>query len=341
MISLVGWIPAVSDQLTATPAAANSRPPLPVPSDNIAQKLQEQALPELIHSITETKPVRRLRVIHIAGDIHDHRASPFLVRAYEESTDEGIRCKLLESLGKLHDPALFGWYVQRLEDPSIGIQCFTIWALGELKIPQSVAPLLKKLWNPNRYVQMTVIDALGKTGRDLDVASQLGVFLHDDDVQVRYLAAKALAGVAGPDAVPELLERLMQEHSVDVQEALAKTLGRVGGSVAAWHFIELLKNPESQDKEHWAEVGLQAGEPAVVIPEIAPLVEGSDFRLKVAAARILSDLEIPAPMEPSSIWRDRVARWSQSSSPVVRDAAIQLMERIESVERQSGDTPLR
>lgn len=278
MIGLTTAFPSAADSLPGSPISQEAKKHVaPVDTENIAPSLQQQALPDLIRSIAEVKPVKRLRLIHVSGDVHDSRAIPFLKQAYEESTSEGIRCKLLESMGKLHDPALFGWYVLRLKDPSLAIQCFAIWALGELKVRQAAAPLLKKLWSSNRFVQMSAIDALGKTGRDPDVALQINIFLRDEDVQFRFLAAKALAGVAGPDSTPELLERLTQEPSFEVQEVLAKTIGHTGGAVAAGHFIELLKNPHSQATDHWAEVGLQSAELNIVIPAIAPLLEGDDF----------------------------------------------------------------
>jgi HEAT repeat protein len=340
MISLMGRLGA-ADPLAAASSPSDARPRVPAPMDSMASQLQQQALPDLIQSLTEKKPTQRLHLVHIAGDLHDHRASPYLVKAYEESTSEGIRCKLLQSLGKIHDPALFEWYVQRLEDPSIGIQCFAIWALGELGISQSIEPLRRKLWSPNRFVQMTAIDALGKTGRNPDTASQLIIFLGDPDVQIRFLAAKGLSGTAGHDAVPELMVRLMQEPSWDVQDALARTAGHVGGPVAAGHFIELLKNPVSQATDHWAEVGLKAADPAYVVPMIAPLLEGDDFRLKISASNILSGLELVPQRDIGADWIQLVRQWARVPAPFTREAALRLLERIDTMEQSSKEESVR
>jgi len=273
--------------LTGMPAAAEHR----VEESGILQVMRKQALPDLIHSIADKKKIPHLRVLNTEGDVHDFRAEPYLLQAYKETTEEGVQCKLLEALGKLHDPALFGWFVQRLNDPSIGIQCFAIWALGELRKSRAIAPLRKKLWSQNRFVQMTAIDAMGKTGQNSEVASELCLFLHDDEVQIRFLAAKALHGTAGIDDAPELMDTLMQEPSLDVQEALAETLGHSGGIVAAGHFIELLKNPPTPATEHWAEVGLAAGQPDIISPLLKPLVESGDFRLRLSAERVLKGFD--------------------------------------------------
>lgn len=295
---------------------------------DIVETLQQHALPDLIHSITEKKSEKHLRLMQTVGDVRDHRANVFLLQAYRDAPNDGVRCKILESLGKLHDPSLFSWFVQRLNDHSIAVQCFSIWALGELKTPEAVKPLHRKLWNSNAYIQMTAINALGKTGRNQDLTAELLTFLNDDDVQIRFLTAKALEGTAERDAVPELFERLADEPSLDVQEALATTLGRVGGSVAVGHFVEVLKNSNSQAKQHWAEAGLAASDPRLVIPEIAPALSGNDFRLKVSAARILRALEANVSGESIVTWVSVVREWTKNPDPGVRDAASQFLERI-------------
>jgi len=275
LIGLLGSLPAVSEERRE--------------SDDIVQTMQRQALPELIQSLTEKKNARHLRILRVAGEVEDRRAGRYLTEAYEETTNEGVRCKLLESIGKLHDPALFGWLAKRLKDPHIGIECFTIWALGELKTPRGTGLLRQKLWDPNRYIQMTAIDALGKTGKNRAVAAELETFLRDKDVQVRYLTAKALLGVAREDSAPDLAQRLTEEPSVDVREALAVALGRTGGTVGVGRLIELLKYPPSQATEHDAELGLKAADRDILMAALKPLLEGSDFRLSVSAARILSE----------------------------------------------------
>ncbi len=291
VLSVMGWLPAYSAELASVPVQQDTRPASTHESDEILQTLKQQALPDLINSLTEKKSTPRLRVTRVKGDAQDHLACEYLIRAYDETNDEGVRCKILESIGKFHDHQQLGWLSTHLDDPLIGIQCFTIWAIGELRDPRASYVLRRKLWSADRFVQMTAIDALGKSGRNGAVASELSTFLRDEDVQVRYLAAKALIGTSGSEATPELAQRLMVEPSVDVQEVLAKGLGSVGGPIGVEHLIELLKSPPSQVTEHWAEVGLAAADPHDVIPALRPLLEGNNFRLKVAARRIVSEME--------------------------------------------------
>jgi len=285
-------VPAqAAEPASAARGAAASVPASTVEADDILKILQQHALPDLIRTMTEKKNARRLRVLRMVGDESDSRARPYLLQAYRDTPSDGVRCKLLESIGRLHDPTLLGWLLERLKDPSVQIQCFAIWALGELKDPRTKGPLLKKLWSPDSFVQMTAIDALGKTGRDADLAAVLEVFLKDDDAQIRFLAARALKGTAGPDAVPELIRHLTQEPSLEVQETLAEATGHVGGSIAAGRFIELLKNFPSQDTEHWAEAGLAAGPREIVIPAVTPLLKTGNFRLRMSVSRVLAELE--------------------------------------------------
>jgi HEAT repeat protein len=332
MISLPRFLTAAPEKPSLPIAQPHLKPSVSTGDDNITETLQKEALPQLMQSLTDQKKAAHLRVRRIAGDVHDHEATLYLFQAYEQTEATGIRCKILESIGKFHDPEAFKWLTRRLEDPDVGIQCFVIWAMGELKDPRSAAILQPKLWSPNRYVQMTTIDALGKVGRNWNVASELETFLTEDDVQLRYLAAKALVATAGPDAVPLLAERLMQEPSLEVQEALARAIGHAGDSVGVGRLIELLKNSPSQATEHWAETGLKAAEASVLVPALAPMLNGEDFRLKVAAARILREMEISSDEERNTGWMEPVMRWAQGSDPVVRDSAQGLIERIKAVQ---------
>jgi HEAT repeat protein len=284
--SLQAGAPQAASPAHAKPASASAKE-----SEDFLQSLQRKALPGLIQSITEKKTTKRLRVTEMVGDVQGSEASPYLLQSYNETTDEGVRCTLLESMGKFHDPALLGWFIQRLGDPSIKIQSFAIWALGELRLPQAVEPLRKKLWSPNRFVQMTAIDALGKTGRNRQVAAEVAVFIDHDDVQVRYLAAKALGGLSGPDGIPALFARLDAEPSLEVQEVLAQAIGHIGGPVAIGHLIELLKYPPSPATEHWAEVGLVSADPVAVRAALRPLADGNDFSLKIIATRLLKQFD--------------------------------------------------
>jgi len=290
--------------------------------DNIIQTLQQQALPDLVRDVTRSKDARTLRVMRTEGDADDMSAGPLLVQAYTQTDAEGVHCKIIESIGKLRDPRLKRWLIERTSETSIRIQCFAIWALGELHDPQTIAILRKKLWNSNRTIQMMAIDALGKTGRSLSVARELMVFLSDEDVQFRFLTAQSLRMVGGPEQVSGIADRLTQESSIEVQDLLAQALGQVGGQAGIDRLVYLVRESPSSATEHWMEVGLQASDPALVLPALTPLLEGQDFRLKLSAARILSNLP------PHDTGLDRVRRWAQGSDLVVRAAAQRYLERV-------------
>lgn len=281
------WAPMVRAESMTGALRTSRTAPADMNEEGILEIIQKTALPDLIQSISTRPEKGRFHLTQIDGVLQDSRATPYLLQAYVNTTEEGLRCKLLESLGKLHDPSLLNWFVKRLNDPSIGIQCFAIWALGELRSRHAVSPLKGKLWSTNRFVQMTAMDAIGKSGPTPEVAEDLILFLNDRDVQIRYIAAKSLSGPASRDVLPAMMNRLLMEPSVDVQDILARTLGQQGGAVVAGRFIELLKISPIPATEHWAELGLASGEPGIVIPLVTPLLSEADTRLRISAARIL------------------------------------------------------
>lgn len=280
----VAWL-AAADQS----ALPSKTPPAAIVDDNFIRELQDEALLQLISGITAHKPQRRLRVIETVGDAKDHRAVEDLEHAYSVTTFDGVRCKLIESIGQLHDRAALGWLTQRLSDGSLSVQCFAAWAIGELHTAKAVPALLRSLRTPEVELRWTVLDALGKTGRNSLVAEALEPFLSDADVQTRFMAAQAMGGVAGPEETSVLLARLPQESSLDVQDALAAALGRSGGAVAVEHWIEVLKYAPTPTTEHWAEAGLAAAPSDLTRPALQALAMGNDARLKLIALRLLHE----------------------------------------------------
>jgi HEAT repeat protein len=223
----------------------------------------------------------------------DPQAVPLLMEAYRRSTSAGARSKILESLGKQSHPELLRWLTRQLDDPRTSTRCFAIWALGELHSAKAVPALQRMLHDPEQAVRIVTVDALGKTGRDTMVALIVSTYLEAEDVQMRYVAARAMEGVGGPESGPLLLEHVREESSIDVQEALATAAGRIGGEDTIAQLIELLKNASSPVMEHIAEDGLKAGRPELVREALQPMLS-EDWRLKLLATRILNALE-PKP----------------------------------------------
>jgi HEAT repeat protein len=310
--------------------ATGARPPLGAPiAGNIVESLEKDALPDLMRSLMESKDDRPLRRLQIIGSVSGRAATPHLLAAYDAAGSDGIRCQILHSMGEERDPRLIPWLVERLHDTSPRIQCFALWALGEMRRPEAAAAIREKLWNLDPYVQMAAVDALGKTGRDPRMAAEIAFFMGDSNVQLRYLAAKAMGGLATPSMLPQFLERLDFETSVDVQEALVRSYVQAGRRLAVDRLISLLRDGPDPVTQHWIAVGLSSAEPEWVLPALRSLLEGSDAPAKRAAARVLAQIDVEALEKGPQDWVSMLMGWKESRDVVVQAAAEQLLRRLD------------
>jgi HEAT repeat protein len=257
----------------------------------LIRALNDNVLSELVTNLSPGAPQRQLQVTSVQGDVQDRRAAGFLLDAYAKTQEPGVRCKLLESIGRLRDETHLAWLEERVEkEQHLAVRCFATWAIGELRTPKSRTSLRRALYSGRPELETIALDALGKTGRDPALASEIARHLDSPDVQRRFVAAKAMAGAGNGDWVSTLIERISRENSVQVQENLAVAIGRIGGESADYYLMELLKNPPTPVMEHLAEIGLVAGDRKRVWQLLAPHRESPDLRLRISVSRIIAAL---------------------------------------------------
>ncbi|MDQ2103149.1 HEAT repeat domain-containing protein [Azospirillum isscasi] len=119
--------------------------------------------------------------------------------------------------------------------------------------------------------------------------------LDDADPAQRRRAAHAL-GAHPPDgrpgAVPALSARLAREEEPSVREALLTALVRAGTGEAAAALVPYLASEDVGLRNGVIE-SLQQMPAAVVMPEVAPLLEAGDSDLRIFAAQLVGKLPHP------------------------------------------------
>ncbi len=255
------------------------------------EMLGADALPTLAKMLLDKDVNRRERLIQIIGETHDPRASVYLLKAYEQNPSPAVRTKILESLGKMRDISLASWFAEQFKSKDTSIRCYALWALGELHL-QAWAPFLEKVAREDTgLVRVSAVDALGKCGTTNQVPLLLE-YLRYEDSELRYISAKSVGYLGSPRIVPVLSDLLLKETDIEVQEALAGALGRVGGEEGARHLVEILTKTESPIIEHLAELGLEASGKAAV-PLLLTLLHGHEQKFRIAAAKVLASLRAP------------------------------------------------
>lgn len=252
-------------------------------------KMGAGILPQLAEALNSPDPVRRSHVIEVMGELRSRAALPYLMRSYRDDPLPPLRCKILEALGKIGDPSLFPLLVKEAKNEDIRIRSFAIWALGEMRSRKAVPTLLEVLQNDSGYPVITAIDALGKSGTP-EQSPILMEYLKFDDTQTRYVAALAIGEIGNPKSAKALFDMMRKEKDMEVQEALARSLGKLGGADVINGFLGIIRTSPSPHLQRLAEIGLEtAGLEAVF--SLLELLKERDLKLKIAAARILGALK--------------------------------------------------
>ncbi|OGS02308.1 MAG: hypothetical protein A3G41_02355 [Elusimicrobia bacterium RIFCSPLOWO2_12_FULL_59_9] len=247
------------------------------------------SVPYLMEALNDDDLSRQARVVEILGNLRDANARLPLILLYQREKSVLIRCKVLEALGKSRDEAVFDFVAARVKDANLRIRAFAVWAMGELRTPKAVPLLMEVIKSDAGPPVIAAIDALGKCGGARQVPL-LMEYLRHWDVQTRYVAALSLGELANRATVPALFEALEWETHIDVQEALAKSLGKIGGKEAISRFLEILKKGPYPFDQRVAAVGLRAAGTQAVFP-LLELLERGSVEDKLQAAKILVSLK--------------------------------------------------
>jgi len=232
--------------------------------------------------------VRRAGVAEALGGIRDRRAVGALLELYKTETVLPVRCKILEALGRIGDVSLIPFLGKEAFHQDLGLRSFAIWSLGELRDRKALPYIMEVLKTDSGYAVVAAIDAIGKLGAP-ELAPRLVEYLKFDDVQTRYVAAMAIGELGNPQTAPPLFDLMRRESNIEVQEAMAQSLGKIGGREVIAGFMELLRADPSPTSQHLAEAGLEAAgvEAAFALIE---LLKEKDLKLKLSAAKVLGRL---------------------------------------------------
>lgn len=276
-------------------------------------RLGPSSLPWLIEALKDRDSTRQIHVIEVLGDLRDLKAADYLLRRFENSSSTLVRCKIMEALGKLRHPGLYDFIAGQVEASDPSIHCFAIWALGEMRLRKAVPLLLRILRTENGYAVVTAIDALGKCGTP-DQAPFLLEYLKYENIQTRFVTAKALGEIGDGRLAPLLLHAMAKEPDPEVQETLARTLGKIGGDPAVEKLVQLLKESAAPTWQHLAEAGLESAGLRAAFA-LMPLLRENDLRLRVAAAKILGAIHAPGAVP-------YLIQMAEEDDPAARVAAI-------------------
>ncbi|MBW4618417.1 MAG: HEAT repeat domain-containing protein [Cyanosarcina radialis HA8281-LM2] len=191
--------------------------------------------------------------------------------------------------------------------------------------------LFEQLKHPNPYLQERAMLAIAES-RDENTIPRLVSVLDEDDVHYRRAAVKAL-GVIGEDAVPAVVEALLNSENVTVRGSAAKVLAQIAVNYPELSFPEAglqgLKAAiaDSNPVVHIAAVMAlgQIGTPAFEIL-VESLKTTDNVAVQVAIVNALAAFSDPRCLEVLNDFAN-----DESVDPYVRESATSALSRLDLV----------
>ena len=185
------------------------------------------------------------------------------------SSDWKARIKAARKLGKLRELRSVDPLIQTLKDQDYEVRIAVIEALGQINNARAVMPIADSLSDYMASVRVAGANSLGQIAR-AEAVNPLIAALGDRNGEVRRAVATALESLGwqpegepqrarqafacmqwaelvklGNAAIEPLLDAALHDEQLEVREAAAKTLAKIGGaareamvvgSTRAWHF---------------------------------------------------------------------------------------------------------
>lgn len=257
-------------------------------SPTFVDGLDRDSLSNLLQTITQNPPRRRLRVQKIVGAAEPNDSNRLIRQSYSLQLSPGIRCKLIESVGKSGDVSQLPWLRLRLNEKSVAVRCYAAWAMGELRSSQAADALVKLQSSRPLALRLVALDALGKIAETSAQDAALFRGLQDSDVQVRYVAASALGYHPHPALARSMHEILRTEPSAYVQEALAVAVGKSADDTLSLVLVEQFAQESSPALRRALGRSLEVSSSSRVTPALQKIVLKSPLDMRLQAARVMA-----------------------------------------------------
>jgi twitching motility protein PilT len=274
----------------------------------------EGRLPQILAPVAkETKESRELQdaARRLLLEIPVNKAlEPLLWQLEANAGDD--RMLLLDKLSSLElDARSFARWQQLAKDTSTPIRDRALDVLARRAPAQSVGILVEQLPNASYNTQQVIIEALTRAaaGKGMEFVDRLLPLIASGDAATRTSVLKILVSVGDTHEVIKRYVNYARTLAGFVRDRTLESL-RTFGEELVEPIIELLSDPDVETRS--AAVGIASffDDPRVV-PFAIPLLQDSDWWIRIAAADTLGRLKDPRAVEPLiAALADPEVKWS-------------------------------
>lgn len=188
-----------------------------IPAHQIALVLQEEPVDFLAQAMRlhvlmlQSEEQQTYRFIHLL--LRDYFAFEQATKLLQDETAVDHWEIAAEALGKIQDIRSVPLLCKRLKAPSIDIRRTIIEALGQLKDVSAIEVLKTALSDDDPSIRRAAVEALGRIAQPNSINELAVVALHDQNFEVRYSAAWALAQIEEADVTEPFVKLLLTDST--------------------------------------------------------------------------------------------------------------------------------
>jgi HEAT repeat protein len=265
-------------------------------------------IPALLEALDDSNPAVRAAVAGALGQIGDAAAVTGLLERLDDRHQE-VRLSAIWALGVLKDPRAASELARVLDDPAVDLRRAAAEALGSLQGAEEVLPgLLDALHDPDEDVRKAAAWALGQVHDPAAVPGLLDA-LHGDDLSVRDIVAWSLGEIAGLVEDADLLADVaagltvaLDDEASSVRTNAAWALGTIQAADAVPRLLEALLDEDTGVRWAAAEALEEIGEAAV--PCLLEILDETADERREMAAGVLERIDIPEAQAAARAWRE-------------------------------------
>jgi len=204
--------------------------------------------------------------------------------------DPQVRADTAVRLGQARAKDALDSLVGLLSDPEDRVRIAAIRALGEIGDPRAVPALIENAVDPDARIQVALCRTLGQLG-DPRAIALLERLLEDGgtDERVRLAAARALAGIPGPESTEALVRIMVRDESDSIRTEVRTLLEGMDVPRATRIVEESLRSGPDEVRANAARMVGEMGERRL-LPALTVALDDPFYRVRCRAALALVEL---------------------------------------------------
>mgnify|MGYP001606777466 CR=1 FL=1 len=245
----------------------------------------EDAYRSLLPLLNDKDPEVRAMAVRGIGEVKIRKGEDHLIPLLNDS-DPAVCFEAINALGELQSKKGVPLILKRLqEDSSESIRMYAAWALGRSGDPETIGGLVQHLiQHPGSSAAYYGKRALQNFGIK-EVLEKIKPYLENKDPLMRYGAVRLLGELKWCEGI-SFLENLIEDPDIHVREAVALSLGKIGGLSVPDILIRMLSDSIPIVRFQVLEAFDMIRNPKT-IPYLISALSDPDFGVRIRASEIL------------------------------------------------------